>query len=305
MLALKWFFTYFIENLIFLILNSFKMKKFQKINFYLFLNIYFNLYKKTNISKTFSKYFLNNINEFNTFLFIYLTWTSSCLLNGKKNWFLLLLLLNSKNYKIKTNSTSNFSSNFIKNNPLKLIITKKLHFLKKKFFKNFNEIKFEKFLNHNFVMFPIKFKPSNILFFLSQSTFKKLNINFIRKSKVFNKGRYSRNRQYYRTGVYWCLYINIVLVVGLYFWFYRFLINFGYLWWLLFAFILSFVFPKFFGIYKMGFFKNYITEELVWLEQIFFTLLNTLSFSKADMLFCDIFLSKITCKKLFFFHLNN
>lgn len=305
MLALKWFSTYFIENLIFLILNSFKMKKFQKINFYLFLNIYFNLYKKTNISKTFSKYFLNNINEFNTFLFIYLTWTSSCLLNGKKNWFLLLLLLNSKNYKIKTNSTSNFSSNFIKNNPFKLIITKKLHFLKKNFFKNFNEIKFEKFLNHNFVMFPIKFKPSNILFFLSQSTFKKLNINFIRKSKVFNKGRYSRNRQYYRTGVYWCLYINIVLVVGLYFWFYRFLINFGYLWWLLFAFILSFVFPKFFGIYKMGFFKNYITEELVWLEQIFFTLLNTLSFSKTDMLFCDIFLSKITCKKLFFFHLNN
>ena len=120
MLALKWFSTYFIENLIFLILNSFKMKKFQKINFYLFLNIYFNLYKKTNISKTFSKYFLNNINEFNTFLFIYLTWTSSCLLNGKKNWFLLLLLLNSKNYKIKTNSTSNFSSNFIKNNPFKL-----------------------------------------------------------------------------------------------------------------------------------------------------------------------------------------
>ena len=61
------------------------MKKFQKINFYLFLNIYFNLYKKTNISKTFSKYFLNNLSEFNTFLFIYLTWTSSCLLNGKKN----------------------------------------------------------------------------------------------------------------------------------------------------------------------------------------------------------------------------
>ena len=305
MLALKWFSTYFIEIFTFLILNSFKTKKFQKINFYLFLNIYFNLYKKTNISKTFSKYFLSNTNEFNMFLFIYLIWTSSCLLNGKSNWFLLLLLLNSKNYKIKINSTSNIYSNFIKNNPLKPVITNKLHLLKKNFFKSFNYIKFEKFLSHSFVMFPIKFKPSNILFFLSQSTFKKLNINFIRKSKVFNKGRYSRNRQYYRTGVYWCLYINIILVVSLYFWFYRFLINFGYLWWLLFAFILSFVFPKFFGIYKMGFFKNYIAEELVWFEQTFFTLLNTLSFSNKDILFCDILLSKITCKKLFFFDLNN
>lgn len=305
MLALKWFSTCFIEILTSSILNSFKMKKFQKINFYLFLNIFFNLYKRTSISKSFTKHFLSNTNEFNMFLFIYLIWTSSCLVNGKSNWFLLLLLLNSKNPKIKINSTTDSSANYIKNNPLKLIITKKLHFLKKNFFKNFNEIKFEKFLSHNFMMFPIKFKPSNILFFLSQSTFKKLNINFIRKSKVFNKGRYSRNRQYYRTGVYWCLYINIVLLVALYFWFYRFLINFGYLWWLLFAFILSFVFPKFFGIYKMGFFKNYITEELVWFEQIFFTLLNTLNFSKADILFCDILLSKITYKKLFFFHLNN
>ena len=269
MLALKWFSTYFTEIFTFLILNSFKTKKFQKINFYLFLNIYFNLYKKTNISKTFSKYFLSNTNEFNMFLFIYLIWTSSCLLNGKSNWFLLLLLLNSKNYKIKINSTSNIYSNFIKNNPLKPVITNKLHLLKKNFFKSFNYIKFEKFLSHSFVMFPIKFKPSNILFFLSQSTFKKLNINFIRKSKVFNKGRYSRNRQYYRTGVYWCLYINIILVVSLYFWFYRFLINFGYLWWLLFAFILSFVFPKFFGIYKMGFFKNFYLLFAVFYQFLF------------------------------------
>ncbi len=28
------------------------------------------------------------------------------------------------------------------------------------------------------------------------------NILFLRKNKVFNKGRYSRNRQTYRTGVY-------------------------------------------------------------------------------------------------------
>ena len=61
------------------------MKKFQKINFYLFLNVFFNLYKRTRISKSFTKYFLSNTNEFNMFLFIYLIWTSSCLVNGKSN----------------------------------------------------------------------------------------------------------------------------------------------------------------------------------------------------------------------------
>lgn len=40
---------------------------------------------------------------------------------------------------------------------------------------------------------------------------------FLRKGKIFNKGRYSRNRQFYRTGVYWCLYLSIVLFTGLYY----------------------------------------------------------------------------------------
>jgi hypothetical protein len=30
-------------------------------------------------------------------------------------------------------------------------------------------------------------------------------LQFLRKNKIFNKSRYSRNRQLYRTGVYWCL----------------------------------------------------------------------------------------------------
>lgn len=40
---------------------------------------------------------------------------------------------------------------------------------------------------------------------------------FLRKSKIFNKGRYSRNRQFYRTGVYWCLYLSVILFTGLYY----------------------------------------------------------------------------------------
>jgi len=51
---------------------------------------------------------------------------------------------------------------------------------------------------------------------------------FLRKTKIFNKGRYSRNRQLYKTGVYLCLYINIIVVYAVYFLYYRFIFNFGY-----------------------------------------------------------------------------
>jgi hypothetical protein len=43
----------------------------------------------------------------------------------------------------------------------------------------------------------------------------------------------------YRTGVYWCIWVNIIVVFGLYFYFYRFTFNFGYLWWPLGLFIFS------------------------------------------------------------------
>ena len=46
---------------------------------------------------------------------------------------------------------------------------------------------------------------------------------YIEMNKIFNKGRYSRNRQTYRTGEYWCLYINILAVLFFYFWFYKLL----------------------------------------------------------------------------------
>ena len=40
---------------------------------------------------------------------------------------------------------------------------------------------------------------------LKPRIFEFLTIFFLRKVKIFNKGRYSRNRQNYRTGVYLCL----------------------------------------------------------------------------------------------------
>lgn len=95
--------------------------------------------------------------------------------------------------------------------------------------------------------FLIRFSPTTIVKYLSTFDLNSYQILYLRKNKIFNKGRYSRNRQFYRTGVYWCIYINIIAILGLYFWFYRFVINFGYLWWLLYISILSFVLAKAFN----------------------------------------------------------
>ncbi len=50
--------------------------------------------------------------------------------------------------------------------------------------------------------YKIKFSVSDFFKNLNGKTLNYMNILFLRKNKVFNKGRYSRNRQYYRTGVY-------------------------------------------------------------------------------------------------------
>lgn len=81
------------------------------------------------------------------------------------------------------------------------------------------------FLNFYKILYPIKYKPTDVTQFLYNSN---IIAFFLRKNKIFNKGRYSRNRQLYRTGVYWCLWLNIINVFGLYYYFYRFVFNFGY-----------------------------------------------------------------------------
>lgn len=55
-------------------------------------------------------------------------------------------------------------------------------------------------------------------------------IMYLRAARHFNKGRYSRNRQIYRTGVYWCIWLNVVIVYALHYYFYRVVFSFGYLW---------------------------------------------------------------------------
>lgn len=89
-----------------------------------------------------------------------------------------------------------------------------------------------------------KYASSSINKNISLSELDNFEFQFLRKNKVYNKGRYSRTRQNYRTGVYMCMYVSIISVFGLYYWFYKFSFNFTYLWWFFIAFLGSFFFPK-------------------------------------------------------------
>lgn len=65
-------------------------------------------------------------------------------------------------------------------------------------FKNINLVQFCENVSNNY---KINFNINNISKYINIIN-NPFIINFLRKNKVFNKGRYSRNRQYYRTGVY-------------------------------------------------------------------------------------------------------
>lgn len=89
-----------------------------------------------------------------------------------------------------------------------------------------------------------KYSSSTIHKHLSISNLTTFEFQFLRKNKVYNKGRYSRTRQNYRTGVYLCMYLSVLSLFGLYYWFYKFSFNFTYIWWFFIAFVGSFFLPK-------------------------------------------------------------
>lgn len=98
-------------------------------------------------------------------------------------------------------------------------------------------------LNKTVILKPL-YNSSSINKYLSLDNLNSFEFQFLRKNKVYNKGRYSRCRQNYRTGVYMCMYLSVISIFGLYYWFYRFSFNFTYLWWLFIAFVGSFFLPK-------------------------------------------------------------
>lgn len=144
---------------------------------------------------------------------------------------------------------------------------------------NFKKIKFSN----------IFLKFSKIILFLTnfnkkiynfKNIFSKINLKyfnlikqfFLRKTKCFNKSRYSRNRQNFRTGFYWCLYVNVVALVGLNFLFYKFIINFTALWYLFIFFFFIFFFSKFFKYNYINFYNIYY--ELSFLVSFFLNFFN-------------------------------
>ncbi len=91
----------------------------------------------------------------------------------------------------------------------------------------------------------------------------------LRKTKSFNKSRYSRNRQYYRTGVFLCLWANIIFVIGSYYAFFRLTFKFSYIFIILLITFSLILFSYFSRNFTIGILKsaarlvNYISISLV------------------------------------------
>lgn len=184
-------------------------------------------------------------------------------------------ILNNSFTKVET-TYKNFFKNFYNFNVL--------FFSKTKFYK-------DKFIFKNANFFKINYVPTDTSHYLN--TNKLLNF-FIRKNKIFNKGRYSRNRQLYRTGVYWCILLNVICVYGLYYYFYRFTFNFGYLYLYFFIFILSIFGSR---LIKYRFYSiNYILKEINWYMNIYTSIVINV-FKKLPIRKYSIFFKNIFFKK--------
>lgn len=62
-------------------------------------------------------------------------------------------------------------------------------------------------------------------------------INYARKVRIFNKSRYSRNRQNVRVTFYFALYFNILIIYAVFSVFYNIAFFLTYNWWFYFIFI--------------------------------------------------------------------
>lgn len=135
---------------------------------------------------------------------------------------------------------------------------------------NFNITVNSEFLKKIQVLYSIRFKTDLSSTFLTKHSVNNQKILFLRKNRIFNKSRYSRNRQLYRTGVYWCFWFTIFLGVGIYFVFYRFTVNFGYHWWLTFLALTSFIFNRVvkYRLYNPSVLISNIIKNLIWLHLI-------------------------------------
>jgi len=234
----------------------------------------------------YNKNFNTTLSNFLLTIKVHLTVLNRLDYNPSNNYFLI-----TNNNTIKVNKLNlNYYSNFFKLNTLNFKVLNFSSIQYKTLLVNLKSLKnsnisvndlFETNIKQKWVT---KYSPSNFIKYIKDTTLNNYTILYLRKNKVFNKGRYSRNRQYYRTGVYWCLYVNIVAVVGIYFWFYRFTMNFGYLWWLLYIFMMSFIVPKAikYRLYNPNILLKVYVFNFVWL----YSLVNNL-FQKFTLIYIN------------------
>lgn len=72
-----------------------------------------------------------------------------------------------------------------------------------------------------------------------------LNVYILRKNKIFNKSRYSRNRQTTRVAFYLAIVINILVIFVVFILYYKVLFKLGLLWVPFYIFLSSFFLPSF------------------------------------------------------------
>lgn len=167
-------------------------------NFYSSNENYFNkFYKQFNLGL--------NSNFLYLYFLYYLAKKNNLISRGDFVFFFYMTFFLNKSFTVKTFKSVSVLDFFIKSNFNKNISNSvelfniKLNKIKN----NYNNLNRSSFLNftdkHSMTSF-IKYNSTSIVKYINNNT--DYSIYFLRKNKSFNKGRYSRNRQNYRTGVY-------------------------------------------------------------------------------------------------------
>ena len=291
---LKKYYNFFKKSKVFSkTLRRFKVLFFSNKNYYTNNFIIYLIIQKILFKRYFnlcSSVYFNNFNENNL---VKLNWLFFVFLKNSKGFLNIYDLskyddwynynfnkkINKNVFKTKTkkNTNSKLYNEYVSNRRLYIIkVYKKYNFFLKVFIKNFKSIYTFSYKNSvlDFLKlklnsswsktlknyYPIRFSETSLSKHINLNNINTYNFFFIRKNRIFNKGRYSRNRQLYRTGVYWCLWLNIMLVYGLYFMFYRFTFNFGYFWWGILILAYSTIFSR---VVKYNFFNFfYVKNEI-------------------------------------------
>lgn len=166
----------------------------------------------------------------------------------------MISIIKLSQYKQLKNKTISKMFKFKSNITLLYKILKNFYFIKKKkkntlFFTDSYELLNFYISNSAYTDLPLNISLKK-WFFLKYMISQNYLTNYARKLKLFNKSRYSRNRQNVRVTFYFSLYVNIVIVFLVFSVFYNLSFFMTYNWWFYFVFYLSFIYGQFFQIYK-------------------------------------------------------